>query len=130
MAQVRHLGRGDPLTGSSTLFSPEAKLCCAVGILFLAFFSLAQSLRLFIHFSFFVRAARYCADHMELYSEVTAEMMYSDACKTCLRAQTYMSIGFRFMYCWIPLVFWLMGGCYLFGSTLATVVALYNLDQI
>ena len=130
MAQVSRMGQGDPLTGNSTLFSPQAKLAIAVMILFLSFFSLAQSLRLFIHFSFFVRAARYCADQPELYSEATAQMMFGDAYKTCLRAQTYMSVGFRFMYCWIPFIFWLMGGCYLLGSTMTVVFALYHLDII
>ena len=130
MDQVRHMGQLDPLTGRSTLFSPESKLACAVGVLFLSFFSLAQSLRLFIHFSFFIRAARYCADHQDCYSEDTVETMFSTSCNTCLRAQTYMSLGFRFLYCWIPLVFWLMGGTYLFLSTVVTAIALYNLDQI
>jgi uncharacterized membrane protein len=130
MNQVRALGENDPLTGSSTLFSPEAKLACAVGMLFLSFFSLAQSLRLFIHFSFFIRAARFCADNPDYYGEDTTEGMFADSCKSCLRAQTFMSLGFRFLYCWIPLIFWLLGGTFLFSATVLTTIALYNLDQI
>lgn len=130
MNQVRALGAADPLTGTSTLFSPETKLACAVSVLFLSFFSLAQSLRLFIHFSFFIRAARFCADHPDYYGEDTKESMFADSCKSCLRAQTFMSLGFRFLYCWIPLIFWLMGGTFLFSATVVTAIALYNLDHI
>jgi uncharacterized membrane protein len=130
MKHLRALGAADPLTGSSTLFSPEAKLSCAVGMLFLSFFSLAQSLRLFIHFSFFIRAARFCADHPNYYGENTTENMFNDSCKTCLRAQTFMSLGFRFLYCWIPLIFWLLGGTFLVSATVVTTIALYDLDQI
>lgn len=130
MAQVRSLGENDPLTGSSSLFSPEAKLAGAVGMLFFSFFSLAQSLRLFIHFSFFIRAARFCADHPDYYGVETTENMFADSCKSCLRAQTFMSLGFRFLYCWIPFIFWLLGGTFLFSATVLTTIALYNLDQI
>ena len=130
MIQVRALGAADPLTGNSTLFSPEAKLACAVGMLFLSFFSLAQSLRLFIHFSFFIRAARFCADHPDYYGVDTTEGMFHDSCRSCLRAQTYMSLGFRFLYCWIPLIFWLLGGTFLISATAVTTIALYNIDQI
>ena len=130
MDMLRQLSESDPLTRNSTIFSPESKVVCCIGVFFLSFFSLAQSLRLFIHFSFFARAARYCADHQDYYSAETSEVMFEDACKTCLRAQTYMSIGFRFLYCFIPAAFWLMGGTFLFGASLMTVVALWNLDQI
>lgn len=130
MEMVRQLGGADPLTGASSLISPEAKMLAATGILLLSFFSLAQSLRLFIHFSWFVRAARYCADHRQYYSDSTVETMVEDAVHTCLRAQTFNSLGFRFLYIFIPAMAWLMGGTYLAGATLATVAALYNLDQI
>jgi uncharacterized membrane protein len=130
MNQVSALGAADPFTGSSTLFSPETKLAVAVSMLFLSFFSLAQSLRLFIHFSFFIRAARFCADHPDYYGEDTTESMVADSCKTCLRAQTFMSFGFRTLYCWIPAIFWLLGGTFLFSATVLTTVALYNLDHI
>jgi len=130
MNQVHALGAADPLTGTSTLFSPEAKLACAIGMLFLSFFSLAQSLRLYIHFSFFIRAARFCADHPDYYGEYTTESMVADSCRCCLRAQTFMSLGFRFLYCWIPLIFWLLGGTFLFFATVLTTIALYNLDHI
>lgn len=130
MERVRHLGRADPLTGASTFFHPEAKLSAAVAMLFLSFFALAQSMRLFIHFGFFVRAASYCHCRQDVYSEETAETMFHDACQTCLRAQTYFSLGLRFLYCFLPLIFWLLGGSYLLFGTIMVVVALYNLDQI
>ena len=130
MDHVRNLGRHDPLTGASSIFHPEAKLAAAVGILFLSFFSLVQSLRLFIHFGFFVRAASYCRIHREVYSDETVDSMFHDACQTCLRAQTFLSVGLRFLYCFLPVIFWLLGGTYFLLGTLVVVIALYNLDKI
>jgi len=130
MEAVRQLGRSDPLTGGSALIKPEFKMACAIGVLFLSFFSLAQSLRLYIHFGFFARAAAWAHKHPDEYSEETIAGMFGDACNTCLRAQTFFSVGLRFMYCFLPLIFWFLGSTYLLLATLGLVVAMYSLDKI
>ena len=130
MAAVAALGRADPLTGASSLLSPQLKIASAVGVMFLSFFSLAQSLRLWIHFGFFARAAGWARRRTDEYSEVEVEGLYQDACKTCLRAQTFFSVGLRFMYCFLPLIFWLLGSTYLLAGTLAVTTALYHLDSL
>jgi len=130
MEAVRQLGSADPLIGASTLFTPEFKMACAVSLSSLSFFSLAQSLRLYIHFGFFARSAAWVRKHPDEYSEETIEGMYADCCKTCLRAQTFFSLGLRFMYVFLPVIFWLLGSTYFLLGTVAVVVALYNLDHV
>jgi hypothetical protein len=46
MAQVRKLGQSDPLSGGSHLVAPEVKIGASCAVMFAAFFSLAQALRL------------------------------------------------------------------------------------
>lgn len=137
MEVVRQMSRRDPLTGGSSIIAPEAKLGTAVAALFLSFFALAQALRLFVHFPFLVRACHYCrtTTHAHPHAESPAgpdsgDCLASEALKTCLRGQTFFSLGLRFFYLFIPLVMWTFGGTWLLVGTLVEVTFLFILDQI
>lgn len=130
MAAIRALNDMDPFTRSSTLFSPEFKVVCAIIAMFLAFFSLAQSLRLAVHYGFFVRAASYVREHPDNFSEQSQEGFFRDSLRTCLKSQTHFSVGLRCMYLFVPLVIWMCGGTYLLVTTMVVVLAMFQIDQI
>lgn len=66
-----------------------------------------QALRLFVHFPFLIRAAAHCRA-----SGAAAQhaAIGRDAVATCLRGQTFFSLGLRLLYAFIPLVGWLGAG--------------------
>ncbi|KAI3425120.1 hypothetical protein D9Q98_008892 [Chlorella vulgaris] len=157
MDVVRQMSRKDPLTGGSSIITPEAKLGTAVAALFLSFFALAQAcphstallqwqqiacnenlplcpylqaLRLFVHYPFLIRAAQYCRFTSEGTEVTSLSSMEAEAMKTCLRGQTFFSLGLRFLYCFIPIVMWTMGGTWLLVGSPGIVVCLYVLDQV
>jgi hypothetical protein len=66
-----------------------------------------QALRLFVHYPFIVRAVQYCrSQHGDLSAAGSRDTgcLEAEALKTCLRGQTFFSLGLRFMYLFIPLV--------------------------
>ena len=69
-----------------------------------------QALRLFVHYPFLVRASHYCRTANRAALEPAGALESSDDClrseaiRTCLRGQTFFSIGLRFLYMFIPLV--------------------------
>lgn len=107
MAALRVLSRDDVLTGKSSLISPELKIVAAIISLLLSFFSLVQSLRLFVHAGYFIRASSFLQLHPHVYSEMYGtshgeNQMYKMAMNTNRRAQTFFSLGLRFLYMFIP----------------------------
>ena len=107
MMALKDLNHGDILTGKSDLISPEIKIVAAILSLFLSFFSLVQSLRLFVHAGYFIRASSFLSIHPEVYSEMYGtndgdNHMYKLAIRTNRRAQTFFSLGLRFLYMFIP----------------------------
>ncbi|KAI7839209.1 hypothetical protein COHA_007022 [Chlorella ohadii] len=147
MAVVRQWSRHDPLTGGSrcgayrgsacsapspgSIIAPEAKVGIAVGALFMSFFALAQALRLFVHYPFLVRASAHCR-HTGVQAEGDAEgdCLAGEAIRTCLRGQTFFSLGLRFLYAFIPLTMWVLGGTWLLLGAVVEVSLLYVLDQL
>ena len=77
-----------------------------------------QALRLFVHYPFLVRASLYCraSGGLEPAASDSAggallepaadggDCLAGEAVKTCLRGQTFFSLGLRFLYAFIPLV--------------------------
>lgn len=89
-----------------------------------------------MHYPFLVRAALYCRSHPEgLHpsggdSAAEGSCLGAEAVRTCLRGQTFFSLGLRFMYLFIPMVMWAFGGTWLLLGTAGIVAALYVLDQL
>ena len=64
-----------------------------------------QALRLFVHYPFLVRAAHHCrATGTQQDSNESGDWLANEALKTCLRGQTFFSVGLRGLYAFIPLV--------------------------
>ena len=64
-----------------------------------------QALRLFVHYPFLVRAAHHCrASGAQQASDESGDWLANEALKTCLRGQTFFSVGLRGLYAFIPLV--------------------------
>jgi uncharacterized membrane protein len=88
-----------------------------------------------VHYPFLVRAALFCRTHPGGLHPAAAGAeaggcLGAEAVKTCLRGQTFFSLGLRFMYLFIPLVMWAFGGTWLLLGTAGIVAALYVLDQL
>ena len=120
-----------------------------------------QALRLFVHYPFLVRAAHHGrASGAQQASDESGDWLANEALKTCLRGQTFFSVGLRGLYAFIPLVglrvgnqskllclrclavltliptlhsaqvMWTMGGTFLLVGTFVQVVVLYHMDQV
>lgn len=69
-----------------------------------------QALRLFVHYPFLVRAVHYHHSTNTdlapagLAGDNNSTFLEAEAVKTCLRGQTFFSLGLRFLYLFIPLV--------------------------
>jgi hypothetical protein len=83
---------------------------------------------------FFVRAASYCSMKPDMNSDFGddfTEQMHRLATRSTLRAQTFFSLGLRFLYTFIPFICWLMGGTYmLLGSMALVASSFFVLDHI
>ncbi|GAB4816698.1 hypothetical protein N2152v2_003744 [Parachlorella kessleri] len=130
MKKVKDMNEWDPFVKTGGIIPPEAKMGAAVGALFLCFFSLVQSLRLFVHFGFFSKAVSHCRAHQSSYPYDSYESLYNETLKISLRAQTFFSVGLRALYLFIPLVLWSLGSTYLLASMLLVVGVMYHLDRI
>lgn len=131
MADFKRLGKSDPLTGDNNVLPPEIYLGLAFLILLASFFALMQSLRLFSHFGFLIRAATFAYTNPE-HSSVTCtgDELGNSSCLVMTRAHTFFSIGLRGLILFLPLVVGAFGGTYLFVSTVMVIFALFFLDHI
>lgn len=88
--------------------------------LLVAFFSFAQSIRLFHHVGYLLAIPIEAGHEFALPKHVAAQLN---------RAGRFYSIGTRAYHFTVPLLFWLFGPQFLFGTTIILVFALYHLDR-
>jgi uncharacterized membrane protein len=77
-----------------------------------------------------VRAAAWSKAHPDAYTAACTRALRRDAVATCLRAQSFFSIGLRAMYLFIPLTAWVLGGAYLLGSMALVTGTMALFDQV
>jgi uncharacterized membrane protein len=85
-----------------------------------AFFAFAMSVRLANHVVFMVNVPEHDANH-NLSPKAVARRLH--------RAGNMFAIGMRAFFFAVPLVFWLFGPYFLLASSIALVIALYQLDR-
>ena len=130
MEAIRAYARSDPVSGCATAVPPEVKVGAGVVALLASFFSLAQALRLQLHFHHFVAAAKYAAEAPGEYDHAFVVEMRRGATATLLRGQAFFSLGLRLLYAFLPLLLWSLGATYLLAGSAALTATLYRFDHV
>ncbi len=97
-----------------------AKLICLLLDLFVAFFSLSMSIRVFNHVGYMINVPLGLNHKMITPAHVATHLN---------RAGGFYSIGMRAYYFLVPLVFWLFGPHFMLAATVGLLLVLYRIDR-
>mmetsp|Transcript_14146 Transcript_14146/g.24196 ORF Transcript_14146/g.24196 Transcript_14146/m.24196 type:complete len:281 (+) Transcript_14146:1150-1992(+) len=106
------------------IFASQDKLYACMIIAFLAFFFMAQNIRLMVHAGYYIRAI--CLyDNPE--AKQIHEMYFQDVTELTLRAFSFFMAGLRVFYILIPVLLWVFGPIYLLVvSVVLTGLLIYS----
>ncbi|WIA30626.1 hypothetical protein OEZ86_000704 [Tetradesmus obliquus] len=113
-AMLRHLS-------GSTLVQPTLVVALALGSLYASFICFAQSVRLYVHTGFYIRA---CTSRFN-----PGTLTVNEAKKVCIHAGMAFSVGLRLFYLFIPLVMWSIGCTALLISSVVMTTMIAYMDH-
>lgn len=124
MNRIHNLNEKDPICKrlpGDLLFPPTAVLGIALGVLWASFVCFAQSVRLFVHLGYYIRAVPSRFNKYRL-NVREAQMM-------CVKAGMAFTLGLRGFYLFIPLVLWSLGPTALMVMSLCMTIGLGYFDK-
>eukprot|EP00775_Hariotina_reticulata_P004562 gene4562-4816_t len=122
--RIRQLSEKDPILShyeGSLLAPPEAIIALALGSLYASFVCFAQSVRLYVHTGFYIRA---CTSRFN-----PGTLTVAEAKRVTIHAGMAFSVGLRLFYFFIPLIMWSLGPTYLLCSSVAMTALVAYMDH-
>ncbi|KDD72412.1 hypothetical protein H632_c3381p0, partial [Helicosporidium sp. ATCC 50920] len=122
VAEIARMGESDPITGGTSMASPQLKVALALGCLLLCILCLAQYVRFSMHLVFLIRV-------------IAEDPQGSRHLRPLLHAMVkrtgiYFAIGIRLIALFMPLIMWLAGVTALFVTSVCIVFFLSVMDHV
>jgi uncharacterized membrane protein len=127
--RIEQLALQDPILRNATgppLAPPVAVLGCGLGVLWAAFCFFAQSMRLYVHLGFLLRAIPSPYNHDREGKAIFSEL---DARRVSVKAGFAFTIALRLWYLFVVVIAWAFGATALLVASCAVTLMVWRFDQ-